>query len=85
MNTAEMWIKAQSDGKIYETIDGDVAYSKSMGLVDKWDFEYTWLLEAWDGEEGGIDGLMTCQWKEMGDVMTVEEAEEQFGIRIIEG
>lgn len=85
MNTAEMWIKAQSDGKIYETIDGDVAYSKSMGLVEKFDFDAQWALCAWDGEEGGIDGLMNCQWKEMGEVMTAREAEEKFGIRIIRG
>lgn len=85
MNTAEMWIKAQIDGKIYECVNGDMAYSKDKGLVDKDDFRTPWSLEAW-GYCGakGLDELMAdCKWKEMNDVMTIEEAEERFGIRII--
>ena len=48
MNTAEMWLKAQEDGKIYECINGDIAYSKAMGLVDKDDFNKVWKLANWD-------------------------------------
>lgn len=85
MNTAEMWIKAQIDGKIYECVNGGMAYSKDRGLVEKDDFRAPWSLEAW-GHCGakGLDELMAdCKWKEMCNVMTIEEAEERFGIRII--
>lgn len=84
MNTAEMWIKAQNDGKIYECIDGDIAYSKDRGLVDKFDLRSPWGLGAWEHcEERGLDNLLSCEWQEMGIVMTIEEAEEKFGIKII--
>lgn len=84
MNTAEMWINAQNDGKIYECIDGDIAYSKNMGLVDKDDFNSPWGLDAWEHEEQyGLDNLMSCEWQEMNNVMTIEEAENRFGIKII--
>jgi hypothetical protein len=83
MNTAEMWIKAQIDGKIYENIDGEIAYSKDRGLIDKYDFT-TWKLGAWDWEEkNALDSLMNCRWRVMDNVMTIEEAEERFGIKII--
>ena len=83
MNTAEMWVKAQNDGKIYECIDGDIAYSKNVGLVDKYDFS-PWKLEAWDyKKKNALDSLMNCKWEEMDNIMTIEEAEERFGIRII--
>ena len=48
MNTAEMWLKAQEDGKVYECVSGDIAYSKEMGLVDKYDFDEVWELTKWD-------------------------------------
>ena len=84
MNTAEMWIKAQKDGKIYECVDGDIAYSRDFGLVDKYDFNYPWNLDAWKANGArGIDVLLSDEWKEMDSVMTKEEAEERFGIKII--
>lgn len=84
MNTAEMWLKAQENGKIYECINGDIAYSKDMGLVEKDDFRCYWGLESWEHEKGeGLDSLMNCEWEEMGNVMTIQEAEQKFGIRII--
>lgn len=84
MNTAEMWLKAQKDGKTYECIEGDIAYSKTMGMVDKYDFNEPWCLDAWKEErEEGLDSLMNCEWKEMDNVMTIEEAEQKFGIKIV--
>ena len=84
MNTAKMWLKAQKDNKVYECIEGDMAYSKAMGLVDKHNFNEPWNLEAWKYEkEKGFDSLMNCMWQEMNNVMTVEEAETRFGIKII--
>lgn len=85
MNTAEMWLKAQKDGKTYECIDGDIAYSKEYGLVDKNDFSTAWNLDAWKhcGAKG-IDALLgECEWEEMNNVMTIAEAEQKFGIKII--
>lgn len=84
MNTAEMWLKAQNDGKIYESVGGDIAYSRDLGLVDKYDFS-PWKLGAWDYDRSNaFDNLMTCEWEEMENVMTVEEAEVKFGIKIID-
>lgn len=85
MNTAEMWLKAQKDGKTYECINGDMAYSKKYGLVDKDDFSEGWNLEAWSGcGAQGIDELLGgCKWEEMDNAMTIEEAEQKFGIKII--
>lgn len=84
MNTAEMWVKAQSDGKIYECIDGDVAYSKDRGLVDKYDLDTPWRLDSWDyKKQYALDALMECEWKEMDCNMTIQEAEKRFGINII--
>lgn len=83
MNTAEMWIKAQVDGKFYECINGDMAYSKDRGLIDKIDLS-PWNLDAWShvGKDG-LDDLMNCQWEEVNNAMTIKEAEEKFGIKII--
>ena len=85
MNTGEMWAIAQNDGKIYECIDGDIAYSKDMGLVDKYDFHSPWYLGSWDYKnQYGLDDLMNCKWQEMSKAMTIKEAESRFGIKIIE-
>ena len=85
MNTAEMWIKAQEDGKIYECINGDMAYSKKYGLTDKYNFNEEWNLDAWkDCGAKGLDCLMdNCVWAEMNNVMTIDVAEERFGIKIV--
>lgn len=83
MNTAEMWLQAQKDGKIYETPDGDIAYSKDMGLVNKYDFNKPWNLDAWKYWDGkGLDELINNEWEEMDNIYTIEEAEEKFGIKI---
>lgn len=85
MNTAEMWLKAQQDGKVYECINGDIAYSKSTGLVDKYDFNETWELENWDykGKKAFDDLLGGSEWKEM-RIMTKSEAEKKLGVKIID-
>jgi hypothetical protein len=84
MNTAEMWLAAQIDGKVYECTDGDMAYSKEYGLVCKYDFQDPWNLSAWE-ENGarGIDDLLNYRWAEMKNVMTIEEAEKKLGVIII--
>ena len=37
LNTAEMWLKAQEDGKIYYSEKADALYSKEFGLVEEED------------------------------------------------
>ncbi len=86
LNTAEMWLKAQEDGKIYECINGDIAYSKATGLVDKDNFNKVWQLSNWDGNRAkALDNLLGgCEWREMPiTIMTKHEAEVEFGIRIV--
>lgn len=84
MNTAEMWIKAQDDGKIYECIDGDMAYSKKYGLTDKDDFSMPWGLDAWERcKERGLDDLLNYEWQEMNNAMTIKEVEQRFGIKVV--
>ena len=84
MNTAEMWLKAQEDGKVYECIDGDIAYSKEYGLTYKDNFYEPWGLGAWEHKgANGLDDLLSCEWKEMNNAMTIEEAEGKFGIKIV--
>lgn len=86
MNTAEMWLKAQEDGKIYECINGDIAYSKALGLVDKDNFNEVWQLSNWDDDKTkALDNLLGgCEWREMPiKIMTKHEAEVEFGIRIV--
>ena len=87
LNTAEMWLKAQEDGKIYECINGDIAYSKTIGLVDKDDFNEVWELSNWDYDRAkALDSLLgDCEWREMSEtIMTKAEAEKKFGIRIVD-
>ena len=86
LNTAEMWLKAQEDGKIYECINGDIAYSKAIGLVDKDDFNKVWKLSNWDCDRAkALDSLLgDCEWREMPiKIMTKHEAEAEFKIRIV--
>ena len=86
LNTAEMWLKAQEDGKIYECINGDIAYSKAIGLVDKDDFNKVWKLSNWDCDRAkALDSLLgDCEWREMPiKIMTKHEAAVEFGIRIV--
>lgn len=86
MNTAEMWLKAQEDGKIYECVNGDIAYSKAMGLVDKDNFNKVWQLSNWDCDRAkALDNLLGgCEWREMPiTIMTKHDAEVEFGIRIV--
>ena len=78
LTTAEMWLKAQEDGKMY--VNNDVLYSKACGFVDiddlkPWPIECVPSIESifnWDG------------WHEYGFCMTKAEAEKKYGIRIVD-
>ena len=75
MNTAEMWAKAQEDGKTYYC--NSVKYQKDIGLVGT-TTEIPWPLDAWTS----LDGLMKEEWEQY-QTMTKSEAEAKFNIKIV--
>lgn len=67
MNTAEMWLKAQEDGKTY--ICNSVLYNKKTGFISATDNIENLMEAQWS----------LCQE----EIMTKAEAEKKFGIRIV--
>ena len=78
MNTAEMWLKAQEDSKTYYSKDANAFYSKKLGLVEEENIDETVRI----GEFPTFEHLMKSEWEEA-KIMTKAEAEEKFGIRIV--
>ena len=78
MNTAEMWLKAQEDGKTYYSKDADALYSKEFGLVEEGDISQKVSM----GDFPTFEHLMKSKWEEV-KVMTKAEAEKKYGIRIV--
>ena len=78
MNTAEMWLKAQEDGKTYYSKEADALYSKEFGLVEERDIS----LKVSMGDFPTFEHLMKSKWEEV-KVMSKAEAEKKYGIRIV--
>ena len=78
MKTAEMYVLAQVNGKIYYSKDADAIYSKEWGLVEKGNIDSDIDL----GSFGSLENLMESTWEEMTNIMSKVEAEEKFGIVI---
>ena len=78
LNTAEMWLKAQEDGKTYYSKEADALYSKEFGLVEEGDISQKVSM----GDFPTFEHLMKSKWEEV-KVMTKAEAEKKFGIRIV--
>ena len=82
MNTAEMWLKAQEDGKTYIVKQKTLAYSKERGLfyvTDLTSYNYLKDFKNWK-----FDQLLSLEWTEMSEtIMTKAEAEKKYGIRIV--
>ena len=78
MNTAEMWLKAQEDGKTYYSKEADALYSKEIGLVEEGDISQKVSM----GDFPTFEHLMKSKWEEV-KVMSKAEAEEKFGVRIV--
>ena len=83
MNTAEMWLKAQEDGKTYISEPQTLCYSKYRGLFHVTD------LASYDNlcifNNTTIDEFLSLRWQEMQqEIMTKLEAETKFGIRIVD-
>lgn len=78
MNTAEMWLKAQEDGKTYQC--NDLFYNKKHGFIDS-NFQ-PWPINCVDF----IDDVFSwVDWHECKTpLMTKTEAEEKFGIKIVD-
>ena len=78
MNTAEMWLKAQEDGKTY--ICNSVLYSKKTGFIGAIELK-PWPISVF----ANIDTLMEAQWSlYQEEIMTKAEAETKFRIRIMD-
>lgn len=76
MNTAEMWLKAQEDGKMYRS--EDMGYSKETGFIDFWE-EDGWPIDS----VGTIDEIFSWDdWEEV-KTMTKAQAEEKLGVKIV--
>ena len=83
LNTAEMWLKAQEDGKTYIVKQKTLAYSKERGLfyvTDLTSYNYLKDFKNWK-----FDQLLSLEWTEMSEtIMTKAEAEKKFGIKIMD-
>ena len=77
MNTAEMWLKAQEDGKTYT--NEDLIYNKTIGFIWDDNSEAESLDESWTR----TDVLSEFGWKLAENAMTKSEAEKKFNIKIV--
>lgn len=84
LNTAEMWLKAQEDGKTYIVNElQTLGYSKQRGLFFIADLTSNNRLS--DFKDWSIDDLFNLKWRVMQEeIMTKAEAEEKFGVRIVD-
>ena len=78
LNTAEMWLKAQKDGKTYVVKQQTLCYSKQRGL-----FHATNCHSNFNNFT--LDKFLSLEWIEMQEeIMTKAEAEKKFRIRIVD-
>lgn len=78
LNTAEMWLKAQEDGKTYIVKQQTLCYSKQRGL-----FHATNCHSNFNNFT--LDKFLSLEWTEtQEEIMTKAEAEKKFGIRIVD-
>ena len=83
LNTAEMWLKAQEDGKTYISEPQTLCYSKHRGLFHVTDLTSYNNLCIFNNIT--IDEFLGMRWQEMQqEIMTKLEAETKFGIRIVD-
>ena len=78
LNTAEMWLKAQEDGKTYIVKQQTLCYSKQRGLFHATNCHS-------DFNNFTLDRFLNLEWTEMQEeIMTKAEAEKKYGIRIVD-
>ena len=82
LNTAEMWLKAQEDGKTYIVKQQTLCYSKQRGLFYSTDLTSYNSLSNFNNFT--VDRFLSLEWQEMQEeIMTKAEAEKKYGIRIV--
>ena len=82
LNTAEMWLKAQEDGKTYIVKQQTLCYSKQRGLFYSTDLTPYNSLSNFANFT--VDRFLSLEWQEMQtEIMTKAEAETKFGIKIV--
>ena len=78
LNTAEMWLKAQKDGKTYIVKQQTLCYSKQRGL-----FHATNCHSNFNNFT--LDKFLSLEWTEIREeIMTKAEAEKKYGIKIVD-
>ena len=78
LNTAEMWLKAQKDGKTYIVKQQTLCYSKQRGLF------YASNCHS-NFNNFTLDKFLSLEWTEMREeIMTKAEAEKKYGIKIVD-
>lgn len=79
MNTAEMWLKAQEDGKTYRS--GDVYYDKDIGFLNSTNNPS--VLDDFDSYE---EFMILDDWEAVPEIPTITraEAETKLGVKIID-
>ena len=82
MNTIEMYTMAQIDGYTYKCEKHKMLYSKAVGLVEEDDYNDTIYMEDFVSPIT-LDELMHFDWVKVSNIMTAEEAEQKFGIKIL--
>ena len=83
LNTAEMWLKAQEDGKTYIVKQQTLCYSKQRGLFYSTDLTSYNSLSNFNNFT--VDRFLSLEWQEMQtEIMTKTEAETKFGIKIVD-
>ena len=88
LNTAEMWLKAQKNGKTY--VSDCAMYSKATGCVDREFRNIAYGLKTWtimnnEDKKREIDNLMSTQWyEEEVPTMTRAEAESKLCVKIVD-
>lgn len=80
MKTLEMMNTAKADGKTYKHINNDMFYNDKYGFINSNgnyitmdNFAYTLTINA----------ILAFDWEETNNIMTLDEAEEKYGIKII--
>lgn len=76
LNTAQMWLLAQEDGKTY--CSRDLAYSKEKGFHPKMDPKRTWPVDSFCS----LADIFACEWTEFRS-MSRAEAEKALGVTIV--
>lgn len=77
LTTAEMWIAAQEDGEVYVTDFHNTTYSKEEGFASGPEYKYS--------AYPSLNEWMNKMWrKQEKRKLTREEAEKEFGIKIVD-